>query len=85
MNIYTSCNHCKKEIRYFIWASDRVQLSMEKGKLIELTCKYCGTRKKYHLNSFYAKENKLALIIALILFLCGTPIVLYTIPILIKN
>jgi len=77
MIISTKCKNCKETIHYKTNSSDKVEFTMKKGEFVELQCKKCGMRGKYHIDSFYAKSNKLSLIIATIIFLLGTPIALY--------
>lgn len=77
MKLYTNCKSCKNEIRFFTWESDRIRLAMDKGKKIELKCKKCGHKYNYHLNDMTAKENKIVLIIGLLIFLGGTPLTIY--------
>jgi uncharacterized membrane protein len=50
---------------------------MEKGKTIELICKSCGLKEKYHLNNLKAIPSKISLIVGLGIFLIGTPLIIY--------
>jgi len=77
MIISTKCKNCKAQIPYRTNYSDKVEFAMENGKFVELQCKKCGVKGKYHIDSFYAKPSKLSLIISTIIFLLGTPLVLY--------
>ena len=76
MKLYTNCHNCKKEIRFSIWTSDRVELSNSKGDKINLTCKHCGQKGLYHVNEIKATESKIGQIIALVIFIVGTPLTL---------
>jgi hypothetical protein len=52
----------------------RVDLAREKGEYLELTCKQCGSAPKYHVDELKAKPSRLAHIVALVIFLVGTPL-----------
>ena len=77
MILLTKCKNCKEQIHYKTNSSDKVEFAMKNGEFVELQCKKCGVKVKYHIDSFYAKSNKLSLIIATIIFLLGTPVTLY--------
>ncbi len=77
MIISTKCKNCKEIIPYKTYSSDKVEFAMENGKFVELKCEKCGVKGKYHIDSFYAKPSKLSLIISTIIFLIGTPVILY--------
>jgi len=77
MIISSKCKNCKEQIPYKTNTSDKVEFAMENGKFVELQCEKCGDKGKYHIDSFYAKPSKLALIISTIIFLLGTPVILY--------
>jgi SNF family Na+-dependent transporter len=49
---------------------------MKHGDSIELYCVKCNDRSKYAVSNFKAKRSKLAIIIALSVFLIGTPCLL---------
>jgi len=76
MRLYIKCSNCSNEISFWTWSSDRVSLKMTHGDKIELDCKNCNTTKKYFIDDLRAKKSKIALIIASIIFIIGTPIVL---------
>lgn len=76
MRLYTNCHSCKNEIRFSTWEPDRVELSKSKGDKINLTCKKCGNKNLYHVNEIKAMESLISLLIGLIIFLIGTPMVL---------
>ena len=77
MIITTKCTNCKEPLSYKINSSDKVEFVMENGEFVEIQCDKCSTKEKYHIDTFYAKPNKISLIIATIIFLVGTPLVLY--------
>ena len=79
MRLYTNCHNCKSEIRFSTVEPDRVELSKTKGNKIELNCNHCGHTDFYHLNKIKATESKIAQIIALVIFVIGTPLTLYLI------
>jgi uncharacterized membrane protein YuzA (DUF378 family) len=77
MKLYTNCTHCSKEITFSCWEPDRVELSKAKGEEIELSCKSFLRTDSYHVNSINATESKLAQIVGLLIFLLGTPLIIY--------
>lgn len=74
MKVYTKCDKCKTDISFSTWATDRVVLKMSKGNSVRLTCKKCDYSENYLIDGLKAKESKIALLIALLVFLVGTPI-----------
>lgn len=74
MKIQTDCKKCKSKIVFRTMETDRISMSMSKGKFITLKCKQCGLQSKYHLNELEALKNRLFLIIALLVFIIGTVI-----------
>jgi hypothetical protein len=76
MRIYIKCSDCSNNISLWTWSSDKVDLKMTHGDKIELECKNCKTIKKYNIEDLRAKKSKIALIIASIIFIIGTPIAL---------
>ena len=77
MDLYTRCNHCKKDISFSANVIDRVHLSEIKGTQISLDCSHCHNKGIYHPNKIKATHTKLALIITLLTLLVGTPLTLY--------
>jgi len=83
MKIYGKCKNCQRELNFSSNSNTRVELAMNDGETIKLNCKSCGERNLFTVDEFYAKESKLAKIIAGLIFLIGTPFVLFlTYPIL---
>jgi hypothetical protein len=76
MRIFTNCANCDSQISLWTWDSDRVRLRMKHGSLIELKCKKCNVISKYEINDLKAKESKMALLVAVIIFVVGTPVIL---------
>ncbi len=76
MILYVNCHNCNKKIRFSSWASDRVELSKSKGNSLELTCKHCGVKDIYHINSIKATESKTIQIIQLVILFIGTPLLI---------
>ncbi|MFD0989701.1 hypothetical protein ACFQ1R_06310 [Mariniflexile jejuense] len=56
---------------------------MYEGKIKTLICDNCGIKNSFKVNDIFAKESKLAFINAGIVFLIGTPILIYYLPIFI--
>ena len=79
MILQTECKKCKKPIRFYKFASTRFDISSHyKKNEIKLNCKHCNESSINHLNNVYA-ESKIANILALIIFIVGTPILLFLI------
>jgi len=76
MKLETTCRNCDNEIVFHTLKTDRINLSMKKGKYIELKCKRCGLTNKYHLNDINAKQSKIPILFGLLVFIIGTPILL---------
>lgn len=77
MKLTTKCNKCGQEIKTNSWSNDRVELAMTKGEYFELTCKNCNTIDKYHVDSLSASPSRFAQIVALLIFIVGTPTLLF--------
>lgn len=74
MILQTQCKHCNKTIRFHSFATDRLELSkLERIMNIELKCRHCKIKDKYHINDIHAK-SKVLQILALAIFIIGTPI-----------
>jgi hypothetical protein len=76
MRISTECKKCSKVINTFTSASDRVELARMKGEKFKMKCKYCNSEEEYHVDDFEAEKSKLAMIMALLIFIIGTPLVI---------
>ncbi len=76
MKLYTRCTNCKNEITVKSWATTRVDLKMNSGDNIEITCKYCNKTDKYSIDDLKAKESKIAVVIGFAALIIGTPIIL---------
>ena len=74
MKLYIECSDCKKNISFWTWSSDRIDLKMKHGDKIKLKCKNCNSTRKYYIDNLKAKKSKVALLLALIIFVIGTPI-----------
>jgi hypothetical protein len=77
MILYTICNSCKNTIKLPFSEFSRADIAMKKGDFIELRCNKCYNKDKYHLNNIMAKKSPIAVIISLIIFILGTPLLLY--------
>lgn len=73
MKVYGKCTKCRSEIFLRTFEQTRLDLARNKGNLIKIICKNCGNDNQIHVNDLKARESKIALIIALIIFLIGTP------------
>ncbi|MFB6320728.1 hypothetical protein [Saccharicrinis sp. FJH54] len=76
MKLYIKCSECKKEISFWTWSPEKVDLKMIHGDKIELKCKSCNSIKKYYIDNLRAKKSKIALLMASSIFILGTPITL---------
>ena len=69
MKLYGNCKNCKSEIKFNFYGSTRVDYAMKEGDFKELKCESCGSENKIHINDVKAKKSKIAMIIALSIFL----------------
>ena len=74
MKLYAVCNKCKSDISFWTWNSNRTDFKKSNNDWITLSCKKCNHKAKYEIDTIYARESKVALIIGLIIFLVGTPL-----------
>jgi len=72
MRLYATCNKCKSDISIWTWKENRIDFKKSKQEWFSLTCKKCNHLDKYHIDSFSARNSKIALIIGLITFVIGT-------------
>jgi len=76
MNIHVTCHSCGHEISKWVWLGTRVDLARQKGEQVELECRACHGRSRYHVDDFKAKASKFAQVSAFLIFLLGTPLTL---------
>ena len=76
MKLYLKCPSCKYENSFKSDVATRVEYTMKNGKTKELNCKECHKKTTIHINRIYAKESKLAYLLAGSIFLIGSIIVL---------
>lgn len=79
MRLKTSCAECGSDLYTSTFAEDRVDYVKRKGEYFRLNCKNCGHQGKYHVDDLYATPSKMAEIIALGIFLIGTPLLFWLI------
>ena len=79
MRLLARCHRCGGPLPFSTPAADRAELSRIHGSHIDLTCRKCGHKDLYSVNELQAVENKLLRILALILFLGGTPLLWFLI------
>ncbi len=77
MKLFIKCSNCKSEISFWTWCQDRVALKMLKGERIDLTCKKCQKTIAYAVDDFKAIDSKLAIFIALVIFILGAPTLIF--------
>ncbi|MBQ0735245.1 hypothetical protein [Aquimarina celericrescens] len=68
------CRSCSKPNKISSYASDRVELSKEKGEVINVKCKYCSKTYGYGVNDVNA-ENGILNLILLIGMVVGTVVI----------
>lgn len=79
MTLTVACKACRQIIRFNVmWVSDRVELSKKKGENIDIKCK-CGHSDSYHVDDITADNNRAISILSSVIFLIGTPIIVYVI------
>ena len=83
MKLFAKCPKCKHEISFSSNYKTRVEYAMYEGKTKFLVCDNCGIKNSFKVNHLFAKESKLAVSMAGLIFLIGTPILIYYLPILI--
>ena len=76
MKLYTKCSTCMTDISLWTWYSDRIDFKKSNKDFINLTCKKCKQTDRYNIDNVKAKESNTAQIIALSIFLIGTPVLL---------
>ncbi|WP_154662140.1 hypothetical protein [Siansivirga zeaxanthinifaciens] len=81
MKLFAKCIKCRREICFNSNQKTRVEFVMYEGKTKALTCNHCKHNNIFKVNELFAKESKFALIIACAIFLVGTPILIYYVPI----
>jgi hypothetical protein len=79
MTLTVACKSCRQIIRFNVWwISDRVELMKKKGENIDVKCK-CGHADSYHVNDITAGNNRVISILSSVIFLVGTPVIIYII------
>lgn len=79
MTLTVACKSCRQIIRFNVWwISDRVELMRKKGENIDVKCK-CGHANSYHVNDITASNNRVISILSSVIFLVGTPVIIYMI------
>ena len=77
MKVYGKCQNCKNEISVSVDYGTRIEITMYEGETKSVLCKNCTVKNKFHINDLQAKESKFAIIISGIIFLIGTPLIIY--------
>ena len=75
MKLYAECTHCENEVEFRLKAGTRIELLRKVGEDFELTCDYCGQKFEQHVDQIYAKRSKFLRLLAILIFLVGTPAV----------
>jgi len=79
MKVYGKCKSCKTENGYSTDSNTRVEFAMMDSETIKLNCKNCAKIREYHVDELYAKPSKTAQLIAGLIFLFGTPLMIFAI------
>ena len=79
MKVYGKCKSCNKEIGYSTNVNTRVEFAIEEGERKILNCKKCKRKIEFHVDELYAKDSKIAQLIAGVVFLIGTPLIFFCI------
>ena len=77
MKVNGTCKKCKNEVGYSTNANTRIEFAMQEGETITLNCEKCRSKKPFHVDELYAKESKIAQIGAGLIFLIGTPLMIF--------
>jgi hypothetical protein len=77
MKLTTPCKHCKAKIRIWDLSTDRGEFAKTTGENIDLTCKKCNFKETYHVDEIEATPGIIVHIIATLIFLIGTPLIVY--------
>nr|WP_288931582.1 hypothetical protein [uncultured Allomuricauda sp.] len=77
MRLFGKCPSCKKENSFKSDAQTRIDYEMKNGKWKSFVCTECGEDFRLMINNIYSKKSNLASIVAGLVFLIGTPIVIY--------
>ncbi|MFH4964966.1 hypothetical protein V8G69_08180 [Gaetbulibacter sp. M235] len=77
MKLFAVCPKCKNEISFNSIHKTRVEFAMNDGETKTLNCKICEYKNTFKINELYAKESKIAQIIAGLIFFIGTPFLLF--------
>lgn len=78
MKLFGKCPQCKSEVSFYSDSSTRVEFSMREGKTKKISCDECGSVSELSINNIYTKKSNLALLIAGLIFLVGTPLIIYS-------
>ena len=62
---------------YSTGARTRVEFAMQDGENKTLDCKNCGSNTEFHVDELFTKESKIAQIIAGLIFIIGTPLMIF--------
>ncbi len=58
-------------------STDRGEFAKTTGEKIELTCKKCNLKETYHVDEIEATPGIMVHVIATLIFLIGTPLIVY--------
>src|SRR5688572_26707471 len=79
MTLTLNCKSCRQAITFNEWVSDRVHLARKRGEYIDMECKKCGHKDKYHVDNVTAESSRFILILSSTIFLVGTQLMVYLI------
>ena len=86
MRVFGKCNNCNHEIGFRTFDNTQVDFAKNNGEFKTIACENCGSENKFHVDELFAKESKFAHIVALLIFIIGTPLTFFILnPILISE
>jgi hypothetical protein len=84
MKVFGKCENCEQKNGFWTFTNTRIDYAKNVGEYKTLKCKNCGHSHNIHVDDLFAKESKVAHIVALLIFLIGTPLAFFILnPILV--
>ena len=77
MKLFAICPKCKQEIIFKSKLKTRAEFALNEGETKSLICEYCEHENSFKVDELTAKQSKIALIVAGLLFVLGIPFVIY--------
>lgn len=77
MKLFGKCPSCKSEVSFNSSSNTRIEFAMSEGEIKKIQCKNCGTTFELFVNDINAKKSNLASLVAGLIFLLGTPLIVF--------